>query len=125
MASAIIHYVIANSLLNRIDVNNKNHFVIGSSLGPDASSHEDGSYDIAHFLSFSQEGTRKGIHWKHFAERYQEQILTNDFVLGYYCHLIQDAVWFHDIVDTNIRCYVGDEKKQAYRRGYRDYERLN
>ncbi len=60
-----------------------------------------------------------------FAERYQEQILTNDFVLGYYCHLIQDAVWFHDIVDTNIRCYVGDEKKQAYRRGYRDYERLN
>ena len=37
MASAIIHYVIANSLLNRIDVNNKNHFLIGSSLGPDAS----------------------------------------------------------------------------------------
>jgi hypothetical protein len=45
MASAIIHYTIANILLNRIDIKDKNQFLVGVSLGPDASSHDDNSID--------------------------------------------------------------------------------
>ena len=60
-----------------------------------------------------------------YSEKYKNDILTDEFILGYFCHLIQDALWFHDLVDKCIRCYAGEEKKLAYQRGYHDYERLN
>lgn len=125
MASAIIHYVISNMIFNEINVQDRKQFLLGASVGPDASSHEDGSYDIAHFWCKSCDQTRKGINWNSFAKKYKETILKDDFVLGYYCHLMQDAVWFHDIVDQYIRCYQCEEKKLAYQRSYRDYTRLN
>ncbi len=125
MASTIIHYTISNLLLKKLTIKNKELFLLGASLGPDASSHEDGTYDVAHFLSYSEDGTRKGIDWIKFAEKYKNDILTDEFILGYFCHLIQDALWFHDLVDKCIRCYAGEEKKLAYQRGYHDYERLN
>ena len=37
----------------------------------------------------------------------------------------RDALWFHEIADKYVRCYQGEEKKLAYQRGYRDYDRLN
>ncbi len=125
MASTIIHYTISNLILNKLTIRNKEQFLLGASLGPDASSHEDGTYDVAHFLSYSLDGMRKGIDWIKFAEKYKNEIMTDDFVLGYFCHLIQDALWFHDLVDKYIRCYAGEEKKLAYQRGYHDYDRLN
>lgn len=118
MASTIIHYAISTQIMNELKIKDTNLFLLGASVGPDASSHEDGSYDITHFWSKSSNQTRKGIHWCNFAKKYREIILNDDFVLGYYCHLIQDAVWFHDIVDKYIRCYQGDEKKLAYQRSY-------
>lgn len=125
MASNIIHYAISLRVLEHIDVKNKERFLLGASVGPDASSHDDGSYDVAHFWERITDNTKKGINWNSFAEEYKTLILEDDFCLGYYCHLIQDAVWFHDIVDKYIRCYTGDEKKMTYQKGYRDYTRLN
>lgn len=49
MASAMIHYSISNLLLNELKVQNAVPFLLGAVLGPDASSHEDGTYDTAHF----------------------------------------------------------------------------
>ena len=68
---------------------------------------------------------RKGINWKKITDKYEKRIFANDFVLGYYCHLLQDALWFHEIADKYVRCYQREEKKLAYQRGYRDYDRLN
>lgn len=125
MASAMIHYSISNLLLNELKVQNAVPFLLGAVLGPDASSHEDGTYDTAHFGGESEDKMRKGINWKKFTDKYEKQIFANDFVLGYYCHLLQDALWFHEIADKYVRCYQGEEKKLAYQRGYRDYDRLN
>lgn len=45
MASAMIHYSISNLLLNELKVQNAVPFLLGAVLGPDASSHEDGTYE--------------------------------------------------------------------------------
>ncbi len=123
MASTLIHYAISNRILEKIHVKDKFLFLMGASVGPDASSHDDGSYNIAHFGERTE--NKKGINWLVFANEYQTNILSNDFLIGYYCHLIQDAVWFHDIVDKYVRCFKGDERKALYQMGYRDYVRLN
>ncbi len=63
MASAMIHYSISNLLLNELKVQNAVPFLLGAVLGPDASSHEDGTYDTAHFGG-TEDKMRKGINWK-------------------------------------------------------------
>lgn len=35
--------------------------------------------------------------WDDFEKTYREDFGKDDVYLGYYCHLIQEAVWFHDI----------------------------
>ena len=50
MASAMIHYSISNLLLNELKVQNAVPFLLGAVLGPDASSHEDGTYDRLNYL---------------------------------------------------------------------------
>ena len=123
MASAMIHYSISNLLLNELKVQNAVPFLLRAVLGPDASSHEDGTYETAHFWEKSEDKMRKGINWKKITDKYEKRIFANDFVLGYYCHLLQDALWLHEIADKYVRCYQGEEKKLAYQRGYRDLRR--
>lgn len=125
MASAIIHYTISSVLLKKLEITDQNRFLLGAAIGPDASSHIDGTYDIAHFGCKTADGSKKGIHWKNFAQKYEKNLLADDFFWGYYCHLIQDAIWLHDVADKYVRCYQKEEKKTATQRGYRDYERLN
>ena len=50
MASAMIHYSISNLLLNELKVQNAVPFLLGAVLEPDASSHEDGTYDRLNYL---------------------------------------------------------------------------
>ena len=61
MTSAMIHYTITNLILEKIEVVNKERFPHGATLGPDASSHEDGTYDVAHFENKSADGMKKGF----------------------------------------------------------------
>lgn len=123
MASSMMHYIISNQILkNYPDVDN-NKFLFGATLGPDASSHDDGTYDIAHFGSVDKD--KKGIDWQKFEQKHGDKMLEDGFYLGYWCHLIQDAVWFHDVVDKYIRVFEGEKKKECYQKGYRDYGRLN
>ena len=61
MASAMIHYSISNLLLNELKVQNAVPFLLGAVLGPDASSHEDGTYETAHFWEKSEDKMRKKL----------------------------------------------------------------
>lgn len=40
------------------------------------------------------------------------------------CHLIQNAIWLHDIVDPNIRVSPKEIKQEKYLALYRDYGRM-
>ncbi len=124
MASRVLHYLIADLVSKAIDVKDFNRFAVGS-LAPDISSHEDGSYDIAHFGRTNESKRIKGIKWTDFAQKYKKEVLTDDLYLGYYTHLITDAIWFKNIANKYIRIYPKAEQKPYLQKGYRDYLKLN
>ena len=124
MASRLLHYLIASELAERQEIKDKNRFCIGALL-PDLSGHEDGSYNTAHFWVELEKENKKGINWLLFRDRYAAQMEKDSLYLGYYCHLIMDSIWFCSIADKYIRNYPPEIKKDRYKAGYRDYQRLN
>ena len=125
MASRMLHYVMARELLQKLKIKDKNRFLVGALL-PDASSHQDGSYDTAHFYEEAErEVLCKGINWRRFAEKYGDILWTDDMCQGYLCHLIMDAVWFHDVADRYVRTYPYPKRRDMYQKGYEDFNRLN
>lgn len=125
MASNMIHYVISKRVAEQVGIEDLERFLLGAVVAPDASSHADGSYDEAHFGGWSQDKSLKGIDFNRFADKYGERFGEDSFYIGYWCHLMEDAIWFHDVVDQYVRIYTGEVKKAYYQKGYKDYERLN
>lgn len=125
MASTIIHYAISKIISEQIDIGDSERFLYGACIVPDVSSHEDGSYDQAHFQRWSNDRLRKGIDWTLFEQRYREEFKKDSIYLGYWCHLVQDSMWFHDIVDKHVRIYPREIRKEYYQKGYDDYWKLN
>ena len=125
MASGMIHYVISKRVAKLVGIEDVERFLLGAVVAPDASSHADGSYDKAHFQGWLQDRTMKGIDFSRFADKYGDRFEADDFYLGYWCHLMEDAIWVYDVVDKYVRIHTGEVKKAYYQKGYRDYERLN
>jgi len=125
VASGMIHYVISRRVAEQVGIEDLERFLLGAVVAPDASSHADGSYNEAHFQGWLQDRTMKGIDFNRFADKYGDRFEADDFYLGYWCHLMEDAIWFHDVVDKYVRIYTGEVKKTYYQKGYKDYERLN
>ena len=71
MASNIIHYAISKRILEQIEVKDVERFLMGASIVPDISVHEDGSYDQAHFSARTPDLSLKGIDWTLFEEKYR------------------------------------------------------
>lgn len=86
MASRMLHYVIAVRVANAVLIEDIDRFYIGS-LIPDLSSHNDGSYSIAHFLNDNFKDNKiseKRFDWTMFKEKYKDKLLEDfekDFVI--------------------------------------------
>ena len=124
MASRLLHYLIANQIIEDIKIDNKNRFLLGSLL-PDLSSHDDRSYDKAHFWERLTDKNIKGINWLSYEKKYGIKMQVDSLYLGYYCHLIMDCLWFSLIVDPYVRKGSKSERAMLYQKGYHDYWRLN
>lgn len=126
MASRMLHYILAIEIANRVVISDMNRFVIGS-LIPDASNHNDGSYDIAHFgdIVKCNGNIKKGINWTLFESKYKKDLEEDDLYVGYLCHLIADAVWFNRIADKYIRIYPKKDRINYIKKGYEDFQKLN
>lgn len=124
MPSRMIHYLIAGQVAKQVEIKNINRFNIGS-LCPDMSLHTDGSKNRTHY--FEIHGEKKGGNWLRFVEQYREQMKQDDLYLGILCHLITDMIWFHEIMETQIRSKVKskEERQEKYQFGYTDFHRLN
>ena len=124
MPSRMIHYLIAEKVAAQITIENRNRFIIGS-LCPDMSLHTDGSKKQTHY--FETHGDKKGGNWLRFVDRYREQMKEDDLYLGILCHLITDGIWFHEVMDKQIRFKVKnkEERHAKYQEGYIDFHRLN
>ncbi len=123
MASRLIHYLIAEEIAVINTGIDRDRFVYGALL-PDLSKHEDGSYEKAHFGEVLTKKNKKGINWLKFKDKYNWQ-MSDSLYMGYYCHLIMDALWFSSIADKFIRIHPYPERKLYYKMSYTDFRVLN
>lgn len=124
MPSRMIHYLIAEKVAEQVEIENRNRFKLGS-LCPDMSCREDESKNRTHYFEV-HEG-KKGGNWLTFVSRYADKMKQDELYLGVLCHLITDMVWFHEIMETQIRSKVKskEERQAMYQKGYEDFHRLN
>lgn len=119
-----MHFAIADLVAKEIETKDYNRFIFGA-LAPDMSSHDDGSYSIAHFGEINEQKGIKGINWIRFYNKYQDKIFMDDFLLGYFVHLIVDAYWLKHIQNRFIRKYPVEVKSILRAKGYRDMYNYN
>lgn len=124
MPSRMIHYLVAEQVAKEIPIGDLNRFKIGS-LCPDMSTRQDDSKHRTHYADIA--GDRKGMNWRRFVNTYGEKMKTDDLYLGVLCHLITDGIWFHEVMEPQVRSkFVSKEKRQEmYNYGYSDFHRLN
>ena len=124
MPSRMIHYLVAEQVAKEVLIRDLNRFKIGS-LCPDMSTRQDDSKHRTHYSDVVEDV--KGMNWLCFVNAYKERMKTDDLYLGVLCHLITDGVWFHEIMEPQVRAkYASKEERQRmYNLGYSDFHRLN
>ena len=91
MASRTVHYALAILISKKIKIENIDRFIAGELL-PDAIEHNNENHAKTHF-KITYNVDKKLIDTKSFLEEYKDLILKDELYLGYYLHLIQDAVY--------------------------------
>lgn len=121
MGSRIIHYCVGNEILKRLKLE-EHQFMLGN-LAPDAYSSELDGYLVSHFRIPEEIMEFECVDLERFKSKYEHQI-TNDFVLGYYCHLITDNLWLKDAYKKYGHLGL-EERNKAVKLVYKDYWVLN
>lgn len=124
MASSMIHYIVSHLVAKELGITDLNMFLIGAVLAPDTGNKEDGSYCKLHYMDIREDIALKGFNWTLFADEHSAE-MKEDYYKGYCCHLLMDALWFHDVCENHIRHLPKDVKAEKIQAVYRDYWRLN
>ncbi|MCR5249941.1 MAG: hypothetical protein K6E50_04980 [Lachnospiraceae bacterium] len=93
MASSVVHLAITNELTKSINFNDTNRLKFGSVL-VDA-----GSYGKSHLKVNVSDGKKKCYDFDRYRQMFGERMLADDLYLGYYLHLVQDALYRHYVYD--------------------------
>ena len=91
MAARTAHYALAMLITQKLYIKDVDRFIAGS-LIPDAIEHNGPNHALTHYKVTLNED-KKLIDTKAFLDSYMPLILEDDLYLGYYLHLIQDAVY--------------------------------
>lgn len=89
MAQRMIHYLFGELLSEKIEIKNKERFLLGSVL-PDSYS-ESFERDITHFKRKTDEYVY--FDFEEFRNQYNDLIKVDELYLGYYMHLVEDAFY--------------------------------
>jgi hypothetical protein len=126
MASRMIHYTVANLVMDKIDFNNENQLLVGS-LAPDMTSDEAdrNAKRRAHFYEILEKLGVKGYNWFTFYQKYLKQNVDDEFALGYFMHLICDNIWLTDIYAKYIHSLDKEIRRENIIKGYEDMRKCN
>lgn len=129
MASRMIHYTIAKLFANKMKINNRNEFLIGS-LAPDMASYEadvhaKGIYKRVHFQEEFKELGVKGFNWLTFYHKYLKENSDDEFALGYFVHLICDTIWLADVQAKYVLSVEQETPKEKIFKGYDEIRKCN
>ncbi len=99
MASSIIHLAITNELIKRLSFADGNRLKFGA-IVVDAGAGGN-KYGNAHMKITVQDGTKKTYDFDRYREMFGERMLTDDLYMGYYLHLVQDALYRGYVYDKH------------------------
>lgn len=118
MAQRIIHYVFGELFSQKIDLLDKNRFLLGSVM-PDA--YANGcDRDRTHYTRKTED--QVFFDFCAFREQYLEQILKDDLYLGYFMHLMEDAFYRQFIYNDRFKMPCNQEEIAIL---HNDYHILN
>jgi protein-tyrosine phosphatase len=122
MASRIIHLAICKQLEKVLEVKDVNRLRVGHVL-PDAIIRGDKAHAASHYKLTVCEGKKKIIDFTSFYKQFSEKLLEDSLCLGYYFHLIEDAIYRKFLYyDYQLIGNRGHEFLEAL---YKDYSILN
>lgn len=121
MGSRLIHAAIAQKLMT-IHSFLDDAFFLGNEA-PDADKTSDLTKGDTHFLVPNNRGTQR-IDLRQFLTQYPSS-LTNNFMLGYYTHLVADELWLQDIFSHHIPAGPVGVRQQLLTLYYQDFQQLN
>jgi hypothetical protein len=87
MGSRIMHLIIGNRIAERLNIEDRTLFLLGS-IAPDAV----GTKDESHFYKGEHHNYTRHIDYRGFLDKYRSHS-TNLYVLGYFAHLVADEQW--------------------------------
>lgn len=117
MPSPVIHYCIANKILKLINLD-RNLFIIGN-FAPDAHNQTREGRRKSHFQKINTDYDILAFKNKYMMSEF------NDFVLGYYCHLVADTMSFHNFDLQYLQNESEEDKSKKVKMCYDDYYILN
>ena len=88
MASTLIHLAVAKEVGKQIERSSKEYYL--GSIAPDLGKIVTGEKHTSHFQKPDEETPNLDF----FLVKYKDYLKNNDFVLGYYVHLLTDYFWF-------------------------------
>lgn len=92
MASSVVHLAIINELTKKIDFNDINRLKFGAVVA------DAGTYGKSH-LKINVSDGKKSYDFDRYRLMFGGRILSDDLYLGYYLHLVQDALYRHYVYD--------------------------
>ena len=118
MAQRTIHYLFGELISKQVKLKDKKRFLLGSII-PDA--YVDVKLrDVTHYKIREESGTYLDFH--KFFNDYFELIQEDDLYLGYYMHLVEDAVYREFFYNEHSKM---PKSKEDVKRLHMDYHILN
>lgn len=115
MGSRIMHAIIASKLADCLSISDIKSFLLGG-IAPDSVTPK----DISHFYKGDVEDYTREIDYEGFLHKYHLHA-KNDYILGYYSHLIADDLWLKGFYLPWLknRMEVNPEILQLYHNDFR------
>lgn len=120
MASSIVHLAITNELTKKIVFSDPARLKFGAVV-VDAGAGGN-QYGNTHMKIFVEDGKKKTYDLDRYREMFGERMLTDDLYMGYYLHLVQDALYRHYVYDIH---HWNPRIPGNVERLHKDYELLN
>ena len=105
MGSRIMHVIIANKIAERLSIEDKTPFLLGS-IAPDAVS----SKNESHFFIGEHQDYSRSVNYKGFLNKYSSQA-DSHYIMGYYTHLIADEIWMKGFYLSWLRNRMNADKE--------------
>ncbi len=122
MASLLMHLAGIKEIIDSGYLRENEHFYLGSIL-PDGTSKDDLIHTKTHFTKIDLDKKRY-IDFEEFRGKFSIEISTNYLYLGYYLHLLQDAV-YRKMLGSNFDVLKHSNEDDFRFNLYSDYQLIN